>query len=604
VSGAATPPPDGEALLAAHYLPVMRLCLSRLRDPADAEDAAQETFRRAVQNAAALRDDALPWLLTVARNVCTDELRRRQRMAGMVLPDDAAPDAGPTPEGVVVGRLSAVELLGRLTPGERRAVAARLGSLGETPATSTTRVLLARARDKVRRYLEDTQSAFGTATVSATEALHQLRARFAGRTLIGSGRAAMLIPAALIIGVVGGPASAPGTLVPAPPFSPAPSAVMPGPGDALQAHVGATPARAGSVLVNAGRALADAAPVTQNQIQLPPPPGNWFYSLPNGDYRQVDTTDVEPSPFYAQDHTVLMIGPGHDCKAPDCSQIYRSADGGATWTAVSSLAILGSQLVLPASAYPEGRYYVVGVSGVEATRDNGGTFTAVVPGVDGYATVPPPSSGLDMVYSNENALWGIRHDGTPTVLSAFQDGQQAGGAPAVVVSPTGYTVLQPVMPVTSYAPSMERCTPACGAPAPLPTMGPPQLVPSPDIAADHTMFGFEPGLDLAVSHDDGATFTVVPGASVFDLAVAEGPYGLRLVAAVGTSGSLAYSDDDGRTWQAAALPTTQLTGAHSITRLRAGRLIASMARTGTSGWYDFVCSADGATWSLCAPDNG
>src|SRR5258708_3362049 len=51
-----------DPLLAVHYLPVMRLCLSRLHDRADAEDATQEVFRRAVQHATKISDDPLPWL--------------------------------------------------------------------------------------------------------------------------------------------------------------------------------------------------------------------------------------------------------------------------------------------------------------------------------------------------------------------------------------------------------------------------------------------------------------------------------------------------------------------------------------------------------------
>jgi hypothetical protein len=43
-------------------------------------------------------------------------------------------------------------------------------------------------------------------------------------------------------------------------------------------------------------------------------------------------------------------------------------------------------------------------------------------------------------------------------------------------------------------------------------------------------------------------------------------------------------------------------GAHTITQLRPGRLIASMERSDDFGWWWFVCSSDGAVWSACTPD--
>jgi RNA polymerase sigma-70 factor, ECF subfamily len=52
-----------------------------LRDPADAEDAVQECYLRALRNIHALRSpEAKPWLLTILLNVCRDEFNRRSRI--------------------------------------------------------------------------------------------------------------------------------------------------------------------------------------------------------------------------------------------------------------------------------------------------------------------------------------------------------------------------------------------------------------------------------------------------------------------------------------------------------------------------------------------
>jgi len=62
------------------YRRVYALCQSRLRMPADAEDAAQETFLRGFRQIEELRDEQAlgAWLRRIASNVCVDFVRRRK----------------------------------------------------------------------------------------------------------------------------------------------------------------------------------------------------------------------------------------------------------------------------------------------------------------------------------------------------------------------------------------------------------------------------------------------------------------------------------------------------------------------------------------------
>ena len=64
---------------------VWRLCRA-LSDPADVDDLTQEVFLRAVKNLATFRFDApfMPWLLTIARRVCADHVRRNERRRRLV----------------------------------------------------------------------------------------------------------------------------------------------------------------------------------------------------------------------------------------------------------------------------------------------------------------------------------------------------------------------------------------------------------------------------------------------------------------------------------------------------------------------------------------
>lgn len=70
------------ALVRGLQRPVFGLCLRLLRSEAEATEVAQETFLRAYQHLERF-DDARPfdlWVLTIARNLCLDILRRRQKV--------------------------------------------------------------------------------------------------------------------------------------------------------------------------------------------------------------------------------------------------------------------------------------------------------------------------------------------------------------------------------------------------------------------------------------------------------------------------------------------------------------------------------------------
>lgn len=70
------------ALVRAVQRPVYGLCLRLLRTEAEAAEVAQETFLRAYQHLDRY-DESRPfelWVLTIARNLCLDILRRRTKM--------------------------------------------------------------------------------------------------------------------------------------------------------------------------------------------------------------------------------------------------------------------------------------------------------------------------------------------------------------------------------------------------------------------------------------------------------------------------------------------------------------------------------------------
>lgn len=68
-----------EELFEAHERRVFAYALRRTPTPADAEDAAAETFTIAWRKINQVPDDALPWLLGVARRVIANQRRGSQR---------------------------------------------------------------------------------------------------------------------------------------------------------------------------------------------------------------------------------------------------------------------------------------------------------------------------------------------------------------------------------------------------------------------------------------------------------------------------------------------------------------------------------------------
>jgi RNA polymerase sigma-70 factor, ECF subfamily len=77
---------------------VWRLCRA-LSDSADADDLTQDVYLRAVKSLATYRFEApfMPWLLTIARRVCADHVRRNERRRRLVrrLTGEARDDLAP-----------------------------------------------------------------------------------------------------------------------------------------------------------------------------------------------------------------------------------------------------------------------------------------------------------------------------------------------------------------------------------------------------------------------------------------------------------------------------------------------------------------------------
>ena len=122
-TAAATSTADASAqLYARHSRMVFGVCRALLRDPVEAEDAAQQVFlsaHRSLLNGAEPREPAA-WLATIARNECWARVRSRMREP---LPTDAADAAGgvdPVYEAIRRADLAALRRAIRTLPRQQR----------------------------------------------------------------------------------------------------------------------------------------------------------------------------------------------------------------------------------------------------------------------------------------------------------------------------------------------------------------------------------------------------------------------------------------------------------------------------------------------------
>ena len=94
-------------LVQAYERPVYNLAYRMLGDPAEAEDAAQETFLRAYTKLATYQPGRkfVNWLLSIASNHCIDRLRKRGRAPQLSLEGPLPPQwltsSAPRPDEVV-----------------------------------------------------------------------------------------------------------------------------------------------------------------------------------------------------------------------------------------------------------------------------------------------------------------------------------------------------------------------------------------------------------------------------------------------------------------------------------------------------------------------
>ena len=167
-------------LVEKYQTPVFNLCYRMLGDPAEAEDAAQESFWRAFQGLKRYdpKRSFPTWLLSVAAHYCIDQIRKRHMviLPMDILPEEAAPDPAPSPELSYSRQeqdLALHSLLNRLNSQDRAAIILRYWyefsevEISEALSLSVSAVKsrLHRARLELAQLWQDQQDSTGKSSL-------------------------------------------------------------------------------------------------------------------------------------------------------------------------------------------------------------------------------------------------------------------------------------------------------------------------------------------------------------------------------------------------------------------------------------------------------
>lgn len=159
---------DGAAfatIVRATQSDVWRLC-AYLVDASSADDLSQETYVRTVRALGSYTEAAplRPWLLSIARRVCADELRQRvrsRRLLGRLSAQQAQPDAA--------GEVELLLLLDALTPDRREAfVLTQVVGLSYEEAAQLAQCPIGTIRSRVARARGDLAAALRADANEAT----------------------------------------------------------------------------------------------------------------------------------------------------------------------------------------------------------------------------------------------------------------------------------------------------------------------------------------------------------------------------------------------------------------------------------------------------
>lgn len=647
-----------------HRAALHEICQRIVGDAATADDVVQETYVRALRNLDRLeqRPSLMPWLATVARRRSIDELRRRQYQRPVeAMPDESTrPEHDPGEAASITETVAKVrEALTSLTHRERELLVrqvnqglslAELADLDQSSVASV-RSVLSRARTKLRDALTNAGTRvvapFGLLGGWMKRKVGAVNARVqrvspvlpGGYERVGEVATAAVAAAALAISGAlpsvfgdGGPSSrslvanldGAGVLSSArdggslhdrlAAGAPERSARTSHPGGATGAAPtgGAGPAENGS-----GPTLPGGSPVpSPGELPAAPRPSDPpTHPTPQPEDPPDDPDDaiIEDITFPGEGFTttgsnqtpVFVLGSYHgECVNDLCDVLFRSDDGGATWTKLAATGLDADSIIVSPAWPQDKRIFAQGPSGLLVSYNGGKSFSPALEGVYRGPTAMSPGFGQgdDSILIGSAPYW--RYHGEPVAEPNAVTGLS--GDRAYFAYRPDYTtsgVLFAGSTQTSAGgvlkPSVWTCTGGtCSAPQHLPQLFDAPLV---HVASTYGTDGI-----VAAWRDDrlylstGADLhfeliTNLPTAGAI-LGVADDGRGALYVALSGIGheapAGIARTTDGGRTWTLLGGGSPIATGIGTVAAVPDGPLLAAGSNSSGRGLY---CSTDGGT---------
>ena len=637
------------ALYSATRTQLVTHCRWLLRGQGDPEVAAQDAFLKAWRAFDRYEPDRpfWPWVATIARQVCYDQLRHEAVVRNHAEASDRRLDheRGPEEHYEIAedGRLAMIAL-GRITPQQQRLVGLRdidgwsYENIAEFEGITVEAVRgkLRRARQRLRLRFEELVNgmpALVPALFGGRFALKRRLTGAAGRARLASQNMVAVAPtlghlgdaaaAVLMVALLGG----------------SPLALGHADGQIRIAHpnesgiVSGDVASGSSTSDNVGQSSAPASrgerdgandPVdpTRPGIDGPsvpglPPVGVSTSARPpsdGGDEPQdVTFRSLVPSPTYTSSGVVFATGTvATGCAYPPCIAMFRSNDAALTWSRLAAVGYAGGTVMLPPSYPDDARIFAAGSNALQVSDDDGQTFHPLT-SVGGPATMSPDFDSGDPTILIGTAPGWLYHDDTgqaePLTLAPPPAGSQLNfgyvgtddaGSRRLLVGAIDPTQGSPSAPVVnlctgSVCRTVAELTGAQGAPA---------IAVSTSFSRDATAFAWR-GSHLYRSGDGGETFEPVtlpsPGAvqALTDDGAGTFYAALSGVSADGAAGGLVASRDGGRTWKRLGADTALDGGVSAIAVLSNGELLAAPASLDAGG---LLHSTDGGrTWKQVEP---
>jgi RNA polymerase sigma factor (sigma-70 family) len=600
---------DAAALYERERDRIRALCLAILRDRDDAEDAMQETFVRVSARLALLDGDVTGYLVTVARNICRDELRRRHRREP--IGEDAArevPASEPAVEDTVVERAVFGLAWRRLGQGDRTVLSDVARGLSHAEIAERVGVSIdvaaqriSRARRRIRRIITAPALVVlplaDRAIAAPLRRLGQAPAN-ALAALAGDATQREPVTGPFLVAIIAGSLA-----MPAAPWT----GTAPHSGSAAAVHAATTPAAAPAAHTAApgtpARLLAQVAPSARPTRVAPAPVA--AHNVDNG-AEGVHVTAFTPSPDYGNDHTVFATTDPATCTIA-CSGLYRSDDGGSTWHAAGGNGLDGGALALPPQYPADTHIYAVAPwTGVLRSDDGGAHFHSVLALGGGVAALDPTSPNGDARFfaAVQNRPPLLLYDDASTTTQVVPSLPPDTQSISAVFTGPGSDAVYVNLLTTASGSALYACTAAAGCHPAGPALAAVPVM-SPTFGTDRTFFVREPQAVVVRSVDGSSSVRLsLPGQPELLLPAADYAASQRLdvVSAGGiaaapllTSLFLVAAGIEHRV-QAAWTSSMDLATA---TRLPDGRVLVALRPDPVThvGVYGAACSVDdGASW--------